>query len=168
MGDTSPPGWYPDAATGGLRWWDGQQWTEHRQPVPQQALPYSPGAPAPYVSPQWVHDVAAAQARHNKRSRIIAVIAAVVLVAVVIGWYFLAQNTSSTDWYQEGYDVGYHRAGSVSAMGQDPDDACHVALLGKINLGDNPRLRRNRELRRGCLQGVQDYLKDHGPAPGLR
>lgn len=160
----TPPGWFPDPTTGELRWWDGQQWTEHRQPVPQQAHP----APGLYVPPQWVHDVAAAQAAHKKRTRVLAMIAAVVLVTGGIGWYFLAQNTSSTDWYQEGYDIGYHKAGAVSAMGQDPDDACHLALIGKINLGDNLRLRRNRELRRGCVQGVRDYLKDHGPMPGLR
>jgi Protein of unknown function (DUF2510) len=28
-----PPGWYADASDApSLRWWDGQQWTEHRQP----------------------------------------------------------------------------------------------------------------------------------------
>ncbi|ORV10574.1 hypothetical protein AWB94_06600 [Mycolicibacterium canariasense] len=115
-----------------------------------------------------MHDVAAAQARHKKRTRVLAVIAAVVLLAGGVGWYFLAQNTSSTDWYQEGYDVGYHKAGALGSMGQAPEDACRLALIGKINLGDNPRLRRNRELRRGCVQGVQDYVRDHGPMPGLR
>jgi hypothetical protein len=24
-----PAGWYPDASSGQLRWWDGQHWTEH-------------------------------------------------------------------------------------------------------------------------------------------
>jgi uncharacterized protein YxjI len=29
-----PPAWYPDpSGTGGTRWWDGQAWTEHVQPV---------------------------------------------------------------------------------------------------------------------------------------
>ncbi|MBS4752931.1 DUF2510 domain-containing protein [Nocardioides sp. zg-ZUI104] len=28
---TTPAGWYPDGQ-GGLRWWDGTQWTEHTQP----------------------------------------------------------------------------------------------------------------------------------------
>ena len=29
-----PPGWYPDSATGGWRWWDGQQWTNAYQAPP--------------------------------------------------------------------------------------------------------------------------------------
>jgi hypothetical protein len=26
-----PAGWYPDQHTGGLRWWDGNQWTAHTE-----------------------------------------------------------------------------------------------------------------------------------------
>jgi len=26
-----PPGWYNDGSSTGLRWWDGNRWTEHRQ-----------------------------------------------------------------------------------------------------------------------------------------
>lgn len=26
-----PPGWYPDPTGPGLRWWDGNRWTEHPQ-----------------------------------------------------------------------------------------------------------------------------------------
>lgn len=36
---TTPPGWYDDER-GGLRWWDGNQWTEHVQtPDPETAAP---------------------------------------------------------------------------------------------------------------------------------
>jgi hypothetical protein len=34
-----PPGWYPDAATGGWRWWDGVQWTSAYQPPPSPPEP---------------------------------------------------------------------------------------------------------------------------------
>lgn len=42
MGDTgtmSTPaaGWYPAPDQPGMRWWDGQQWTDHFAPPPAQA-----------------------------------------------------------------------------------------------------------------------------------
>ena len=33
-----PPGWYPEPETAQLRWWDGQKWSEHRQPPPQPPI----------------------------------------------------------------------------------------------------------------------------------
>jgi hypothetical protein len=30
----APPGWYAEGAGGGLRWWDGTAWTEHRHGPP--------------------------------------------------------------------------------------------------------------------------------------
>lgn len=33
-----PAGWYPDGQ-GSMRWWDGQQWTAHVQPMPPQGPP---------------------------------------------------------------------------------------------------------------------------------
>ena len=31
----APPGWYPDPQGGGLRWWDGRQWTHHVSDRPE-------------------------------------------------------------------------------------------------------------------------------------
>ena len=31
---SAPANWYPEPNTSNLRWWDGVQWTEHRQPNP--------------------------------------------------------------------------------------------------------------------------------------
>jgi len=37
---TTPAGWYPDVQVpGGMRYWDGQQWTEHRTVAQQAAVP---------------------------------------------------------------------------------------------------------------------------------
>lgn len=37
MAEKPPAGWYPDG-TGTVRWWDGEQWTEHQPPPPPTPL----------------------------------------------------------------------------------------------------------------------------------
>jgi hypothetical protein len=52
---TTPAGWYPDpsdAAGGGLRYWDGSQWTEHLAPgAPPVVAPVAPVAPVVPATP---------------------------------------------------------------------------------------------------------------------
>jgi hypothetical protein len=54
-GGAPPAGWYADPERpGGLRWWDGHRWTEHRQLAPPgSADPASGRSSEPGSSPAW-------------------------------------------------------------------------------------------------------------------
>ena len=44
----TPADWYPDPEVpGGLRYWDGSSWTEHRTPPAEPAAPSEPAAEVP-------------------------------------------------------------------------------------------------------------------------
>lgn len=89
-----PAGWYPDAAIGGLRWWDGTQWTQHTHvaaaPTQQPAAPQRPAVdpatinPADFVEPFVAPDAS--------RMRTFAIGGAVLLVLLLVGGLLLANS----------------------------------------------------------------------------
>jgi hypothetical protein len=73
---TTPPGWYPDPEGPGQRYFDGEQWTEHRSGVQQLPPP-----PPPVVGPGY------AQPRPPKKSNawkwILGGIGALIVISVI-------------------------------------------------------------------------------------
>ncbi|WP_427869071.1 DUF2510 domain-containing protein [Leucobacter luti] len=99
------PGWYPDQ-TGTLRWWDGQQWTEHTQAAPDQPqYVEQPGEAALEPSPS------SGRLRHIGAAIAIAavvglgvVVAGAALVMSLAGPQAPAEASSKTGSSQEGAD----------------------------------------------------------------
>ena len=59
-GGNPPAGWYPDAEIpGGQRYWDGQHWTEHREPPPPSPVAPSPTTAPPTSNRKWLYGIAA-------------------------------------------------------------------------------------------------------------
>ena len=78
---TTPPGWYDDGH-GGLRWWDGGQWTEQVQTPDPEAPPGDPGAAPAEAAPSGAF--IAATERGRSKLWIVWVIVGVVLLGVVL------------------------------------------------------------------------------------
>lgn len=80
---------------------------------------------------------------------------AVVLGAVVL-YSFVAGGDGHTEWYDEGYAAGRDGAIGLYHLSGNAESACNMALIDKIKFNDSSRSRRVKELRRGCLQAVED------------
>lgn len=94
-----PAGWYADPGNArAMRWWDGQQWTDHVHATPDPAAVYQPEpthvlAQSPSPEPARVQHVAPAR----KRAAVLAAsVAAVVAVAAVGAVTFAHGGKSQT------------------------------------------------------------------------
>ena len=92
-----PPGWYPEQTQHGLmRWWDGVQWTDHRQAVVT--------APSP-------------QPKNKASGCLVAFLVVlgitVVGVAALIG-VGVSTGGAVTEQQDEGFEVVYYAAGSAA------------------------------------------------------
>ena len=63
----TPPNWYPDPQNPTLvRWWDGQRWTEHVQPIAPPAAPAAPAEPQVPVAQAGPANPATSEAPRRK------------------------------------------------------------------------------------------------------
>jgi hypothetical protein len=89
-GTLPPAGWYQDPDDSDRRrWWDGQQWTEHRKAPAAEAPPPTTPQQAPQVAPTpgpTVVVVEDAKLRQFQKGVVIWLIFALVVAAIVVGY----------------------------------------------------------------------------------
>lgn len=91
-----PPGWYPDHAGAGLRWWDGERWTDQmrgEQQTPTGSLP-PPGTAGADNSPSLNRGASG----RSRRSKIIGLAVAIILL---VGGMLVFSSGSDDDTYAE-------------------------------------------------------------------
>ncbi len=121
MGEAARPGWYqdPEGEEGILRWWDGEGWTEHRQPRPDRGI--AEGAPAGRFE--------ALRESFSDRPRALAIGAAVALCAVAIALASLLG--SSGDPFSPGSEgsggIGGSSSGRQPALDRSPQELARAA-----------------------------------------
>ncbi|MDF1605050.1 superinfection immunity protein [Nocardioides sp. YIM 152315] len=94
-----PPGWYP--ADGELRWWDGDQWTEHRAPLVGPASPAAQPVGYPTQAATYRYGtspVLYTDARTNGAEVVIAWIATVLTLGYMLPWAIAATRGKSNSW----------------------------------------------------------------------
>ncbi|MFD7492992.1 DUF2510 domain-containing protein [Streptomyces sp. NPDC059832] len=92
MSNTTPPGWYPDAASPGTdRWWDGTEWTAHTRPAAQVSQGFGPPEPVAAASGGGT-----AGGGGGTRLVALAVAGLVVVGAAVTGAVLLGRDESGT------------------------------------------------------------------------
>lgn len=108
MPEKPPAGWYLDS-TGANRWWDGENWTEHRSspPVGQSAS----------TSPDRSHTSSEVAPKKKRR---------------VFLWFFLVVQILFVIWAVAGVSAG---AGTPQDCGTLSDEACNAATDFGTSIG---------------------------------
>lgn len=155
-----PAAWYPDPdGRGGMRYWSGTAWTEHRQPpTPSKPARLSPMPPQRTAAPHMPTRVSGWSRR--KKIALTLLAAALALVAVGASAALAARRAhpaiESTFGYMYGYSEGVQlaQAGQLSAERSCKED-------GEVYL-----LRTNRFVPANFLAGCLAGFKATAP-PGL-
>ncbi|GCD89924.1 Ltp family lipoprotein [Nocardioides sp. LS1] len=82
MNATPPPGWYPDNLGPGLRYWDGQRWTEHTAPGGSDP---SSGHPSPATVTPLGGANKTSQQNWFLRHKVLSGVGAFVLLMTIVG-----------------------------------------------------------------------------------
>lgn len=149
---TPPPGWYRDPMSGHpSRWWDGQRWTEHFR-----STTANPGSATPQFNrPTILSALRATTSRHG-RSAVFAVAVAMCATAGVIGAHLLSDAGQGSGWFDRGYELG-RNAVPIVEDGYSPEVACDLVVgADTARVGHRRPTAQVKELKRGCLDAVQD------------
>jgi hypothetical protein len=91
------PGWYPDPAGAGQRWWDGQRWTEQVGPLP----PARESEPPPGAAPAAPPAQSVGGGGRGRRFRVGLAVLAVVLVGGLVALITSGSNGDAQAAYSE-------------------------------------------------------------------
>ncbi|WP_171018807.1 DUF2510 domain-containing protein [Rhodococcus sp. Q] len=155
-----PAGWYRDAATQTIRWWDGEEWDTQDNPDVSGTLPPQSLPPRDQQSVGRLQQPSAFWDFVLRWRRII--IAAVALLPVIVVVAGFAANSRDEASYQEGWDDGVRYGETARALisagggglttAQVDSNCLTIALAaeGDYDIDD---------YQQGCLDGAYSVLE---------
>lgn len=157
------PGWYPDPdKSGGLRWWDGQYWSEQRKPsLPAGGYPqvfhYRPPNGAVHIWQAWTRNTRVALIVGGGLALIVA------LIIAIGGFSNLVGTSESYRWGELAVDTAVSNVRS----GLSFEKSCSSAIEGQAKYAGDPVLGwvpsppksfSRSDAQRGCLDQLHKQL----------
>jgi hypothetical protein len=127
-GSGIPAGWYDDPSGQGLRWWDGEQWTEHVHTAESAAA--ATGAVAEEGSPEGKPPRDLVKLRESIRGRGVKAVGMVLGGVVVVIVVIALLVSGGSDNTSGGAEPGSGTPGTTNTNGTD---AAKQAQIKKIN-----------------------------------